>query len=214
MYRAVIFDFDGTIIDTEQHLYEVINAHLIQANETPVSLAFYRANIGGRARALHDHLIEIFGDDKVREIYQVHHNRAGQLPLRPGIKSLMEQLHARHIPMAIATSSARADIEPIVDALGIKPYIKVIKGREDVSEVKPDPELYLSAVQVLNFSPTYCLAIEDSVNGATAAATAGLDVIVNTNPMTEVSDFSSIALLDKDIDLSQIIERYFQGGTT
>lgn len=212
MYRAVIFDFDGTIIDTEQHLYEVINTHLIEANASPVTLDFYRANIGGRALALHQHLIDVFGEQKVREIYKAHHSHAGQLPLRPGIQTLMEQLHARHIPMAIATSSARADIELLVEELGIQPYISVIKGREDVSDVKPDPELYLSAVQALNFSPTYCLAIEDSVNGATAAATAGLDVIVNTNPMTEVSDFSQIALLDKDIHLSKIIERYFQGG--
>lgn len=211
MYRAVIFDFDGTIIDTEQHLYEVINTHLIEANEMPISIDFYRSNIGGRALALHEHLVQIFGEAKVMQMYKAHHESAGNLSLRPGVQSLMEQLHARHIPMAIATSSARADIEPIVANLGIKPFIQVIKGREDVEAVKPDPELYLSAVQALNFSPTHCLAIEDSVNGASAASAAGLDVIVNTNPMTEVSDFSSLNLLDKDIDLTRVVERYFNG---
>ncbi|UEX90515.1 HAD-IA family hydrolase [Staphylococcus ratti] len=213
MYRAVIFDFDGTIIDTEQHLYEIINTHLIEANERPISIDFYRSNIGGRALALHEHLVQIFGEAKVMQMYKVHHESAGQLVLRPGVQSLMEQLHARHVPMAIATSSARADIEPIVSDLGIKSFIQVIKGREDVEAVKPDPELYLSAVQALNFSPTHCLAIEDSVNGATAASVAGLDVIVNTNPMTEVSDFSSLNLLDKDIDLTRVVERYFNGVT-
>lgn len=113
--------------------------------------------------------------------------------------------------MAVATSSAREDIEPLIKRLGIGDYIQVIKGREDVEAVKPEPDLYLSAVQDLNFSPTHCLAIEDSVNGATAAITAGLDVIVNTNPMTEVSDFSSLELLAKDIDLTQVIDQFVNG---
>ncbi|MCE4966276.1 HAD family hydrolase [Staphylococcus chromogenes] len=211
MYRAVIFDFDGTIIDTEQHLYDVINMHLEKVNEKPISIDFYRSNIGGRALALHHYLIEIFGEEKVAKIYQEHHEHAGDLALRHGVKTLMEQLHARHIPMAIATSSARSDIEPLINRLGIGDYIQVIKGREDVEAVKPEPDLYLSAVQDLNFSPTHCLAIEDSINGATAATTAGLDVIVNTNPMTEVSDFSSLELLAKDIDLTEVIDQFFNG---
>lgn len=211
MYRAVIFDFDGTIIDTEQHLYDVINMHLEKVNEKPISIDFYRSNIGGRALALHHYLLEIFGEEKVAKIYQEHHEHAGDLALRQGVKTLMEQLHARHIPMAIATSSARVDIEPLIKRLGIGDYIQVIKGREDVEAVKPEPDLYLSAVQDLNFSPTHCLAIEDSVNGATAAITAGLDVIVNTNPMTEVSDFSSLELLARDIDLTQVIDQFFNG---
>ncbi|RIM06642.1 HAD family hydrolase [Staphylococcus chromogenes] len=211
MYRAVIFDFDGTIIDTEQHLYDVINMHLEKVNEKPISIDFYRSNIGGRALALHHYLIEIFGEEKVAKIYQEHHEHAGDLALRHGAKTLMEQLHARHIPMAIATSSARSDIEPLINRLGIGDYIQVIKGREDVEAVKPEPDLYLSAVQDLNFSPTHCLAIEDSINGATAATTAGLDVIVNTNPMTEVSDFSSLELLAKDIDLTEVIDQFFNG---
>ncbi|PTF58056.1 HAD family hydrolase [Staphylococcus chromogenes] len=211
MYRAVIFDFDGTIIDTEQHLFDVINMHLEKAKEKPISIDFYRSNIGGRALALHHYLIEIFGEEKVAKIYQEHHEHARHLPLRQGVKTLMEQLHARHVPMAVATSSAREDIEPLIKRLGIGDYIQVIKGREDVEAVKPEPDLYLSAVQDLNFSPTHCLAIEDSVNGATAAITAGLDVIVNTNPMTEVSDFSSLELLAKDIDLTQVIDQFFNG---
>lgn len=199
MYRAVIFDFDGTIIDTEQHLFDVINMHLEKAKEKPISIDFYRSNIGGRALALHHYLIEIFGEEKVAKIFQEHHEHARHLPLRQGVKTLMEQLHARE------------DIEPLIKRLGIGDYIQVIKGREDAEAVKPEPDLYLSAVQDLNFSPTHCLAIEDSVNGATAAITAGLDVIVNTNPMTEVSDFSSLELLAKDIDLTQVIDQFFNG---
>lgn len=86
MYRAVIFDFDGTIIDTEQHLFDVINMHLEKAKEKPISIDFYRSNIGGRALALHHYLIEIFGEEKVAKIYQEHHEHARHLPLRQGLK--------------------------------------------------------------------------------------------------------------------------------
>lgn len=87
----------------------------------------------------------------------------------------------------------------------------MIKGREDVETVKPAPDLYLAAVQALNYSPTHCLAIEDSVNGATGAICAGLDVIVNSNQFTAQSDFSELDLLAKDVDLSQVVAQYFDG---
>lgn len=57
MYRAVIFDFDGTIIDTEQHLFNVINKHLEMHNADPISIDFYRSSIGGAATDLHDRLV-------------------------------------------------------------------------------------------------------------------------------------------------------------
>ena len=75
---------------------------------------------------------------------------------------------------------------------------------EDVEAVKPDPELYLTAVQRLNYSPAHCLAIEDSANGATGAMNAGLDVIINTNEMTEAQDFSAITFVGKDLSFEQI----------
>ena len=116
----------------------------------------------------------------------------------------MKYLKQRHIPMAIATSSYREEIMPTINALGIDEYVDVIVGREDVEAVKPDPELYLTAVQRLNYSPAHCLAIEDSANGATGAMNAGLDVIINTNEMTEAQDFSAITFVGKDLSFEQI----------
>ncbi|MCD0803176.1 HAD family hydrolase [Staphylococcus aureus] len=209
MYRAVIFDFDGTIIDTEQHLFNVINKHLEMHNADPISFDFYRSSIGGAATDLHDHLIKAIGSENKDKLYEEHHLTSTTLPMIDTIKSLMAFLKQRHIPMAIATSSVKAEIMPTFKALGLDDYIEVVVGREDVEQVKPDPELYLSAVQQLNYMPTQCLAIEDSVNGATAAIAAGLDVIVNTNKMTSAQDFSNVDYVAKDIDYDQIVARFF-----
>lgn len=210
MYRAVVFDFDGTIIDTEKHLFDVINKHLVKHNEAPISLAFYRRSIGGAATELHQYLESLLGSEKKAAIYKEHNDTSSQLPIVETIGNLMAYLKQRHIPMAIATSSHREDILPTFHKLGLDEYIDVIVGREDVSNVKPDPEPYLTAVQQLNYNPTHCLAIEDSVNGATAANLAGLDVIVNTNVMTAEQDFTSVNYIAKDIDFDDIVQRFFE----
>jgi HAD superfamily hydrolase (TIGR01509 family) len=209
LYKAVVFDFDGTIIDTEKHLYDIINKHLIKHDYEPLSLDFYTGSIGGAANDLHEYLEDKLGKEQKEAIYIEHHNTSKDLPIFEEIKKLMQYLKQRHIPMAIATSSYRSSIEPAFQQLALEKYIDVVVGREDVTEVKPNPELYLTAVQALNYNPVNCLALEDSVNGATAAITAGLDVIVNTNKMTENQDFANVAYLNKDMSTANIIANYF-----
>ncbi len=147
MYRAVVFDFDGTIIDTEKHLFDVINKHLTKHNESPITLEFYRRSIGGAATELHNYLEALIGPEKKAAIYKEHNDTSGHLPIIETIQQLMEYLKQRHIPMAIATSSHREDILPTFHKLGLDKYIEVIVGREDVENVKPNPEPYLTAVQ-------------------------------------------------------------------
>lgn len=210
MYRAVIFDFDGTIIDSERHLFETINKHLKFHKAEPISVDFYRESIGGTATDLHQHLEQAIGADNKEKIYQEHHQTSGDLPIISTIKELMDYLKQRHIPMAIATSSYREDIYPTFKKLGLDNYIDVIIGREDVDNVKPDPEPYLMAVQNLNYNQTNCLAIEDSLNGATAAMMAGLDVVVNTNLMTAEQNFSTINYVGKDMSIEDIVTSLFE----
>ena len=209
MYKAVVFDFDGTIIDTEKHLFTIINKHLLAHECSPLSLDYYRSSIGGAATDLHDYLEQTLGSEAKGAIYTEHNHTSVNLPIDEEIEQLMIYLKKHHIPMAIATSSYRTDIQPTFDKLGLAQYINVIVGREDVTEVKPNPELYLTAVQRLNYNPVHCLAIEDSVNGATAAIAAGLDVVVNTNEMTEAQDFSSVSFVSKDVTARELIAHYF-----
>ncbi|MCU5745226.1 HAD-IA family hydrolase [Staphylococcus sp. SQ8-PEA] len=212
MYRAVIFDFDGTIIDTEQHIYETINHYLEEQDEALISRSYYSETIGGSDDQLRSYLAETIGEEEQTRLYEDIHRSSASLPIRPEIKEIMTMLKQRHIPMAVATSSYRKDIEEAYNHLELGDFIDVVVGKEDVEEVKPSPELYLRAVQALNYNPVNCLAIEDSLNGAESATTAGLDVVINTNNLTKHHDFSSINYTDKDITAEQLIERYFDRG--
>ncbi|CAL28723.1 HAD family hydrolase [Staphylococcus carnosus] len=208
-YRAVVFDFDGTIIDTEQHLFETINKHLEMHGKTPISIDYYRASIGGAASELHTYLENEIGEKETEALYDDHHTQSAHLPMIENIRKLMNLLEKKSVPMSIATSSSRSNIQPTLEALDLPERMSVIVGREDVDEVKPAPDLYLKAVQELNLNPVSCLAIEDSVNGATAAETAGLGVIVNTNAMTELMNFDALQLVGKNMTADQIDTEFF-----
>ncbi|SCS70246.1 phosphatase phosphohexomutase [Staphylococcus caeli] len=212
MYKAVVFDFDGTIIDTEKHLFEIINKHLNQYDLQEITLDFYRQSIGGAATELHEYLEEQLGLARKQMIYEEHNKTSKYLPIVADMHELMKYCKQRHIPMAIATSSYRKDIMPTFEQLELETFIDVVVGREDVEDIKPNPDPYLTAVQHLNYNPVNCLAIEDSVNGATAAIRAGLDVIVNTNEMTQFQDFSEISYVGKDLTADKIIASFFEKG--
>ena len=122
----------------------------------------------------------------------------------------MQYLKKRHIPMAITTSSYKKNIYPIFNQLGLDTYIDVVVGRENVDSVQPNPEIYLKAVQELNYNPTTCLAIEDSANGATAAMLAGLDVVVNTNIITKDQDLSTVPCVGQDMEFEDIKNSLFK----
>lgn len=195
MYKAVVFDFDGTVIDTEKHLFDLINTHLKIHQKAPISLEFYKQFIGGETTGLHTYLEDAIGFKNKEKIYDQYYQTIIQLP---------QYLKKRHIPMAIATSSYKKNIYPIFKQLGLDTYIDVVVGRENVESVQPNPEIYLKAVQELNYNPTTCLAIEDSVNGATAAMLAGLDVVVNTNIITKDQDFSTVQYVGQDMEFEDI----------
>lgn len=211
-YKAVVFDFDGTIIDTEKHLFEIINQHLKYYGLQEITLPFYRQSIGGAATELHEYLEEQLGLARKQLIYDEHNQTSKDLSVNTDMHELMKYCKQRHIPMAIATSSYRSDIMPTFEQLGLATFIEVVVGREDVDEIKPSPDPYLTAVQQLNYSPAHCLAVEDSVNGATAAIHAGLDVVVNTNEMTQFQDFSELSYVGKDLTADEIITRCFEKG--
>lgn len=98
----------------------------------------------------------------------------------PGVKALLERLHTR-IPLAVASNAPRSVLSHILELTELRPYFDSILGADDVSEPKPAPDLYLAAAAALGADPIQCIAFEDSPTGASAAAAAGMDLIIATH---------------------------------
>src|SRR5699024_8661950 len=129
MYEAIIFDFDGTIIDTEIHLFNTLNKHIENYKNPPISLDEYKDSIGSVSKELDENQ------------YKGTYN----LPIKTEVKKLYDYSVETNLKMGIATSSYKKDIIHNVERLELNKNINVIKGREDVAFVKPNPELYIQA---------------------------------------------------------------------
>lgn len=180
--QAVIFDMDGTLIDTERVAQQAWD--LAQA-ETQIHLpqGFYETLIGRSGRDSHRRLLEVIGaEETVLLLMQraAHHYLAvvehEAVPLKPGARELLEDVQGRGLLLGLATSSERRHAEAKLGRHGLLPFFRVIRTGTDVTHSKPDPEIYLSAATALGVPPAHCLAIEDSPNGVVAAAAAGMPV--------------------------------------
>jgi HAD superfamily hydrolase (TIGR01509 family) len=189
---AIIFDFDGTILDTETPEYlswsEVYEAHSVE-----LPLALWTESIGrGHDTIVFDpygYLESLTGQrvDQVairaRRRARYHELLALETP-RPGILEWLDAAQGLGIPLAVASSSNRDWVGGHLQRLGLRDYFELLRCADDVVRAKPDPELYLSACTALAALPERCIAIEDSPNGLKAAKQAGLFAVAYPNPMT------------------------------
>jgi HAD superfamily hydrolase (TIGR01509 family) len=106
-----------------------------------------------------------------------------------GLTELLEILHEKNIPMAIATSGIQPNIDFMFENLPIKKYFKTVVNSSHISKGKPHPEIYLKTASLLNISPENCLVFEDAVVGINSAKAAGMKVIAiaTTHPREELS---------------------------
>lgn len=191
--KALIFDFDGTILDTETPEYESWCAVYADFDcELPFA---HWVNTIGRG---HDQITfdpytylqfsagKIIDRDVIRARRRDHFaERMSREPLRDGVREYLEAAKDSGLRLAIASSSDRAWILGHLERFDLLSFFDVIRCANDVSRTKPDPELYLSAAASLNLSPSEVVAFEDSPNGALAAKNAGVFCVVVPNPMTQ-----------------------------
>jgi HAD superfamily hydrolase (TIGR01509 family) len=193
---AVIFDMDGLIFDTERPIRQaVLDAAIAVGFEMPE--AFYQTLIGVPGvesdELIKTHFGPGFPFDAFDNTCRAAIARAfGEgVAVKPGAAELLGELHARRMPLALATSSGRNHAERHLGAADLRRFFDAIATRNDVSRGKPHPDLFLKVADDLRVPPERCLVLEDSHNGVRAAHAAGClpimvpDLLEATDEMRE-----------------------------
>ncbi len=187
--RAVVFDMDGVLLDSEPLHHAVMN-RVLAPEGVVVSEADYRAYIGTtdddtwrdlvtRHRLPQpQHAYQAAYDDAIQEAYALH-----SVP-SPGLHELLARLAARGLTLAVASSSRRTWVEAALRHLAVRDAFDVVVTGDMVARGKPDPEIYQLAAAQLGVSPAACIAIEDAPKGVAAAVAAGMQVIGVRTPYT------------------------------
>lgn len=194
--EAVIFDFDGVIVDTEplhyaafQRTLEPLGLHFTWLEYVETYIGFddrdaFRHAFSSKEKSLS--LDELHGLIEQKAGFFEEVIRSG-VSAYPGVLALISHLNANKIPLAICSGALKSDIDPILTMLGISDFFDVIVTADDVAASKPDPECYELAFQRLHsvhqnrLSKDATIAIEDTPAGISAAKDAGLMVCAVTN---------------------------------
>jgi HAD superfamily hydrolase (TIGR01509 family) len=214
--KAIIFDVDGTLADTEEgHRLAFNKAFGLSGLGWNWDVSLYErllAVTGGKERIryyLSDFLPAVAKPaDFVQQLYAVKTQeytamvRSGQIPLRPGIKTLIETAHEAGIALGIATTTAPDNVAALLE-MGLGPRWADLFGAvgcgDMVPHKKPAPDVYLMVLQQLGVQAAECIALEDSDNGLRASLAAGIRTYITVNAYTRTHRFEGAAAVFEDL---------------
>jgi HAD superfamily hydrolase (TIGR01509 family) len=213
--RAIVFDFDGLILDTEEPVYrswlEVYQAH---GEELPFER--WVQIVGSTTIGFHPqhHLEERLGRPLPKEVLDRRVGRRTEMilaqKLLPGVVERLEEARAAGMKLGVASSSTSDWVRGHLIRLGILERFDCMRCRDDVAHAKPEPDLYVAVLECLGLSASEAIAIEDSPNGVTAAKRAGMRCVAIPNSITARLDLSHADLVLAslaDVTLARLVER-------
>lgn len=216
MIKAVIFDMDGLLIDSEP-LWQETEIEIFNAVGVPLTNEMCRQTTGMRIEEVvqHWHTHYPWYHRPVREVARDIIQGVKQRVLEisapmPGVDYITDFFRKRNIKMALASSSAYELIDTVVDKFGMRPLLEFVYSADDEEYGKPHPGIYLSALRRLKIKANECLAFEDSYNGVLSASSARIKTIAVPDPQVwdqsrfDIADLKLRSLLDfNDAHLEQ-----------
>jgi len=178
-FRAVIFDMDGVIADSEPTYREAINLVLAPTGHQ-VSEQQYEEVIGTSVHFTWHTILDMFSiEGDVEENLRHYDQTVVELlrrprPPLPGVRELLAELKRRRLPAALATSSWKSWAEALLQATGLDGAFDAVVWRQMVERSKPAPDLFLRAAELVRVEPARCLVLEDTAPGLEAAKSAGM----------------------------------------
>jgi HAD superfamily hydrolase (TIGR01509 family) len=217
--KAIIFDCDGVLADTERDGHRVAfnKAFAKKGYATEWGVELYGELLevsGGKERM--KHYFDNYGwpsdvadkDDSIKELHKLKTDFflqiivSGELPLRPGVARLVDEAIAADVTLAVCSTSHERAVNLVVEKLlgpERKDRFSVILAGDVVSKKKPDPEIYNLASERLGLEPSECVVIEDNRNGLLSAKAAGMYCVITTNGYTKDEDFTEADLVVSEL---------------
>lgn len=216
MLKALVFDFDGVIIDSESVWFYIYRDWLKEEYQYDLDIKDYLVCVGSHSSALFAFLKKDIGEYVDGYAYEQkamaeYVRRTSELPPMKGVVELIKSAHAKDLKLAIATSATEKKIRFHLERLGLISYFDVFSTAELSKNLKPSPDIFLKASELLGFRPDECLAIEDSGNGLLASRRAGMPCLIVPNRITEHCDFEGYYKLVnslEEVSLDEIMEDY------
>lgn len=213
--KALIFDVDGTLAETEEAHRKAFNKTFNEAGIdwfwTVEDYGRLLKTTGGKER-MRRHRIdkrdEWPGDEDIAELHRRKTEiygeilAQGDLELRPGVADLIEAARAQGVRVAVATTTNRPNVEALCEACwgwAATEIFEVVAAGDEVGAKKPAPDVFELALERLGLPPSQCIAIEDSRNGLLSARAAGLPVVVTPSAYTNDEDFSDATWVVSDL---------------
>ena len=200
MYRAVIFDMDGVLVDSEPAFFDAANDVLAQEGRS-IEWERYQRLLGTSVQHTWREIIAMLGlrgelTDYLRRYDDVLLDclRRPRPPL-PGVVALLDELERRGVPAALATSSWRAWYDAVMESCGLGGRFHAVVTADVIERPKPAPDTYLRAAELLGVAPAHCLAVEDTPPGIAAARAAGMYAVQSRASSTAFPPIESADLV-------------------